>query len=104
MMECAIPIGNLGLETWWQVAIVASAVMMYIMANIIPAAMLLFTNIIKRKFTFETPLFVLFLLIPIIGSIMGLLSYKENGLVHRIFLALAYIIVASFIACIVETY
>lgn len=104
MTEYVIPIGNSGLETWWQVAIVASFATMYIIANVIPAATLLFGSIARKEFTLETPAFVFLLLIPFIGSIIGVMSYEENERVNRTFLILLYVVIISGIVCIVEKY
>lgn len=104
MTEYVIPIGNSGLETWWQVAIVASFATMYIIANVIPAATLLFGSIARKEFTLETPMFVFLLLIPFIGSLMGLMSYEGKEWVGRVFLVLLYVVVISGIVCIVEMY
>lgn len=104
MTEYVIPIGNSGLETWWQVAVVASFVIMYIIANVIPAATLLFGSIAKKDFTLEIPLFVFLLLVPFIGSLMGLMSYEENERVNRTFLILLYVVIISGFVCIVDMY
>jgi len=104
MTEYVIPIGNSGLETWWQVAIVASFAIMYIIANVIPAATLLFGSISRKEFTLEIPLFVFLLLVPFIGSLMGLMSYEENERVNRIFLILLYVVIISGIVCVVDMY
>lgn len=104
MTEYVIPIGNSGLETWWQVAVVASFAIMYIIANVIPAATLLFGSIARKEFTLEIPLFAFLLLVPFIGSLMGLMSYEENERVNRIFLILLYVVIISGIVCIVEMY
>ena len=88
MTEYVIPIGNSGLETWWQVAIVASFAIMYIIANVIPAVTFLFGSIARKEFALETPMNVFLLLVPFIGSLMGLMSYEENERVNRIFLIL----------------
>ena len=77
---------------------------MYIIANAIPAATLLFGSIAKKEFTLETPMFVFLLLVPFIGSLMGLMSYKENEWIIRIFLILLYVVIISGIVCIVEMY
>ena len=104
MTEYVIPIGNSGLETWWQVAIVASFATMYIIANVIPAATLLFGSIARKEFTLETSMFVFLLLVPFIGSLMGLMSYEENERVNRIFLILPYVVIISGIVCVVDMY
>jgi len=104
MTEYVIPIGNSGFETWWQVAIVASFAIMYIIANVIPAATLLFGSIARKEFTLEIPLFVFLLLVPFIGSLMGLMSYEENERVNRIFLILLYVVIISGIVCVVDMY
>lgn len=104
MTEYVIPIGNTGLETWWQVAIVASFAIMYIIANVIPAAILFFGSIVKKEFTLETPMIAILLLVPFIGSLMGLMSFEENEWVNRIFLILLYVVIISGIVCIVEMY
>ena len=104
MTEYVIPIGNSGLETWWQVAVVASFAIMYIIANVIPAATLLFGSIAKKDFTLEIPLFVFLLLVPFIGSLMGLMSYEENERVNRTFLILLYVVIISGFVCIVDMY
>ena len=104
MTEYVIPIGNSGLETWWQVAVVASFATMYIIANVIPAVTFLFGSIARKEFTLETPMNVFLLLVPFIGSLMGLMSYEENERVNRIFLILLYVVIISGIVCVVDMY
>lgn len=102
MDEYVITIGNSGLQTWWQVAVVAILAAMYIIANIIPAATLLCTSIRQREFSFETPLLIMLMLVPLIGSLIGLMSYQEDERTVRALLALLYALFISVIASLIE--
>lgn len=96
MEEYVIAIGNFGFLTWWQVIFAACLVGMYILLNVIPAIMVLYMELRKKKF-FEAPLLFAFMLIPLLGTIAGVTVLDEKKWAYYTFLSLAYLIIISIV-------
>ena len=100
MKEYVLDLGIIAFHDWWSVGIALIFTIMYVMANIIPACVVLCRGIKEMDFWY-TPLFVMMTLIPIVGSLFGLnLLWDESENAERFLLSLIYALIICIIGAV----
>jgi len=89
MEDCVLDLGYIVFPNWWSVAIALIFLLLYIIANIIPAFDFLYFCLKERKF-WEAPMIFFFMLIPFAGSLIGLYIMSESKIISGVALLLIY--------------
>ena len=93
MKEYVLDLGFIAFHDWWQVGIVLIFTILYVMANVIPAFVELYVGIKERDFWY-TPLVFMFMLIPMLGSLLGLhFLWDDSEKGKKFLLALLYALI-----------
>ena len=89
MNSYVLDLGFVAFQNWLAVAIALIFLMLYVIANIIPACAYLLYGLKERDFWY-TPLVLMLMLIPIVGSLFGLHLWNESERMKKFLLLLVY--------------
>lgn len=67
MNDYVLDLGFIAFQNWWSVAIALIFLVLYVIANIIPACVVLYCGLKNRDFWY-TPMMFIFMLIPFMGE------------------------------------
>lgn len=97
------PILFLGIEfpNVWLLIFLCCIILVYIIANVIPALSCLYICIKDKGNLLYIPLYFLFCLIPFLGTAFSCIFYEWNNILNKCFIILAYIIIISFIGVLI---
>ena len=97
------PILFLGIEfpNVWSLILLCCFILIYIIANVIPALSCLFFYIKDKSELLYIPLYFIFCLIPFLGTMFAFTFYEWHDILNKILIILLYIIIISFIGTLI---
>lgn len=97
------PILFLGIDfpNIWSLIFLCCIILVYIIANVIPAFLCLYIYVKYKNDLLYIPLYFILCLIPYIGTIFSFTFYDWNNLNNKVFIILVYIIIISFIGMLI---
>ena len=97
------PILFLGIEfpNVWSLIFLCCIILVYIIANVIPALSCLYICIKGKSDLLYIPLYFIFSLIPFLGTMFAFAFYDWNNFYDKILIILLYIIIISFIGMLI---
>ena len=87
MEDCVLDLNFVTYPNWWSVEIALIFLIFYIIVNIIPAIEFLYFCLKERKF-WEAPIIFFFMLIPFVGSLIGMYIMSESKIMFGVILLL----------------
>lgn len=100
MGSYVLDLGFFAFPNWWAVAIALIFLILYIIANVIPAFVVVYRGLKERDFWY-TPLIFIFTLVPFIGSLFGLYTmWDESEKMTKFVLLLAYALIVCVIGAV----
>lgn len=97
MNDYVLDLGFIAFQNWWSVAIALIFLVLYVIANIIPACVVLYCGLKDRDFWY-TPMMFIFMLIPFMGSLFGLYTmWDESERMTKFVLLLVYALIVCVI-------
>lgn len=93
MNDYVLDLGFVAFPNWWAVAIALIFLILYIIANVIPACVVVYFGLKERDFWY-TPLMFIFMLVPFIGSMCGMYAiWDESERMSKFILLLLYALI-----------
>lgn len=90
MNDYVLDLSFIAFQNWWSVAIVLIFLTLYVICNIIPACVF-FYNSLKNEEFWDAPMIFFFMLIPFVGSLIGLYTmWYESYRMTKVILLLIY--------------
>lgn len=97
MNDYALDLGFIAFPNWWAVAISLIFLILYVIANVIPACVVVYCGLKEREFWYM-PMMFIFMLIPFMGSLFGLHTmWDESERMTKFVLLLVYALIACVI-------
>ena len=97
MNDYVLDLGFVAFPNWWAVAIALIFLILYVIANVIPACVVVYCGLKERDFWYAPLMFIL-MLIPFMGSLFGLYAmWDESERMTKFVLLLTYALIACVI-------
>ena len=97
------PILFLGIEfpNVWLLILLCCFILVYIIANVIPALLCPYICIKDKADPLYIPLYFIFCLIPFYGTVFASIFYEWNNMINKVFIIFVYIMIISFIGALI---
>ena len=96
MGNYVLDFGSFAFENWWQVALAASAVLLYVLYGVIPFVCLAVRSIFNRDADYQEAMLASCALIPFIGVIAGAIFWDKNEAMLKVGVLLISVTCISF--------
>ena len=100
MGNYVLDLGSFAFENQWQVGLAASAVLLYVLYGVIPSVCLTYKFLFNSYADYSEGIVASAALIPIFGTIVGIIFWEENKTMTAIGGILTCSLVACFLGCI----
>lgn len=100
MESYVLNLGSFAFENWWQVGLAASGALLYVLYGVIPSVCLTYEFLFNSYADYSEGIVASAALIPIFGTIVGIIFWEENKTITAIGVMLTCPLVVCFFGCI----